>query len=142
MGASGFVGVLTQLWCARVPAVIVLLGCITLALHGTRHPCTTVQSRVGVGVALLASCRAAPYSTLARHGSALGVTVRPWWPDITPLYSVAVVINATGTATWHIRRPQGTRGPRMMERDQSTVNTTGICVGPRGLDGGSSYLFT
>jgi len=25
-----------------------------------------------------------------------------------------------------------------MERDQSTVNTTGICVGPRGLDGGST----
>ena len=59
MGASGFVGVLTQLWCARVPVVIVVVGSITLALRGTRRQRTAVQSRVGVGVALLASCRVA-----------------------------------------------------------------------------------
>ena len=77
MGAFGSVGVLTQLWCARVPAVAALVGCFTLALHGTRRPCTAVQLRVGVGVALFAPCR-----------PAYGVTVRPWWPDMTP---VAVV---------------------------------------------------
>ena len=103
MGAFGSVGVLTQLWCARVPAVAALVGCFTLALHGTRRPRTAVQSRVGVGVVLLASCRTSshPYwhVTATTDGIVCGSeTVTPWWPDITPLYSVAVVTNATGTA--------------------------------------------
>ena len=85
MGAFGSVGVLTQLWCARVPAVAALVGCFTLALHGTRRPRTAVQSRVGVGVALFAPCRVARRCC---HGPAFGVTVRPWWPDVTPLYVV------------------------------------------------------
>ncbi len=82
MGASGFVGVLTQLWCARVPVVIVVVGSITLALRGTRRQRTAVQSRVGVGVALLASCRVARgrhTRTMARHGgAAMGRRHRVW----------------------------------------------------------------
>ena len=50
---------LTQLWCACVPAVVVLACCFTLDLHGTRRPRTAVQSRVGVVVPLFTSCRLA-----------------------------------------------------------------------------------
>ena len=82
MGASGFVGVLTKLWCARVPVVAVLACSNTLALHGTRRPRTAVQSRVGVGVALFASCRVARgrhTRTFARHGgAAMGRRHRVW----------------------------------------------------------------
>ena len=65
----GPVGVLTQLWCARVPVVIVLACCFTSGLHGTRCPRTTVQLRVGIGVALFASCRVARSVTHAYHGT-------------------------------------------------------------------------